>query len=58
MKLSGELQVAEAGASLLREEVLEIRQTVLWREEELDSKKQINTETEVRLQRRSLSGTC
>lgn len=46
-KLSGRLEAAEAAAALLKEEVVETRQAVSWREEELGKMRKANAELEV-----------
>lgn len=45
---SVKLKAAEAGAELLREEILETKQALSWREEELGVKRKANAESEVR----------
>lgn len=45
--LSGRLEAAEAAAALLKEEVVETRQAVSWREEELGNMRKTNAELEV-----------
>lgn len=44
--MSEKLEAAEAGAALLREEVVETRQAVTWRDEELDSIRKASAESE------------
>ena len=48
-KLSEKLEAAEAAASLLKEEVVETRQALSWREEEVDNARTAKTESEVSL---------
>ena len=48
-KMSERAEAAEAAAALLREEVVEIRQALSWREEEIDSLRTAKTESEVGL---------
>lgn len=46
-KLSGRLEAAEAAAALLKEEVVETRQAVTWRDEELGKIRKANADLEV-----------
>lgn len=46
-KLSERVEAAEAAAALLREELVETRQAVTWREEEVIKMRKTNAESEV-----------
>lgn len=46
-KLAGRTEAAEAAAALLKEEIVETRQAVSWREEELGKMRKANADMEV-----------
>ena len=47
LKLSERVEAAEAAAALLKEELVETRQAVSWREEEVVKMRKANAESEV-----------
>lgn len=46
-KLAGRMEAAEAAAALLKEEIVETRQAVSWRDEELGKMRNANADMEV-----------